>query len=85
MKRIITFVFALFLVAGCAEQAEYAAETQGEDAGHEETVMQRPDALNPINENLEFPSGWEVRLDSPDADATISADTTDDRYLFLRR
>lgn len=76
MKRILPPLFALILIVGCAEQAEsdYSSDDAPETTSDE--AMLRPDALNPVNESLEYPLGWKVRLDFPDPDAIISADTS---------
>lgn len=84
MKRLLIPVLALLLVVGCAEQAdsEYAAGSMPDASEPDDAAMQRPDALNPVNENLAYPLGWKVRLDDPNPDAVISADTSgSDVYL----
>lgn len=44
---------------------------------------QQPDPEKPIPENLAVPAGWEVRLDNPDADVTIGADSENSDIYFV--
>ena len=84
MKQLFVPILVLLLIVGCAEQADsgYLTEPTSDAPESDDAAMQRPDALNPINENLEFPLGWDVRLDSPDPDAVVSADTTEPDVYF---
>lgn len=43
--------------------------------------LTRPDANAPVNEDGAFPLGWQVRLDRPNAEAVVSADSTADVYM----
>lgn len=83
MKRSLIILFTVFFLFGCAENADYTAESEDETGAEQvDGASLRPDANNPVNENLEFPTGWEVRLDNPDPEATISADTTGPDVFF---
>lgn len=44
---------------------------------------ERPDPQNPVGGNLEVPTNWEVRLDSPDADVTIGKDAETADIFFV--
>ncbi|GMQ81493.1 MAG: hypothetical protein BMS9Abin05_0925 [Rhodothermia bacterium] len=89
MKRLLIPAFALFFIVGCAEQddSDYATDATTDEAPEtydpDDTAMLRPDALKPVNERLEYPLGWKVRLDVPDSDAVISADTSSGTDVYL--
>lgn len=44
---------------------------------------QQPDPDKPVPENLAVPSEWEVRLDNPDDDVTIGADSESSDIYFV--
>lgn len=87
MKRLpIPLCAAILILAGCGAESNssYTAETT--DAAEQpltEDAMLRPDATNPVNESLEVPLGWQVRLDSADPDVVIGADTASADIWFV--
>lgn len=46
-------------------------------------TAQQPDPQNPVPENMAIPSEWEVRLDNPDRDVTISSDPDSADIFFV--
>ncbi len=89
MKPIITRLSCLLLgsllIVGCQnkteqnpEATEYAAtESNADNNAGVPGAMLRPDAQNPVNDNLLFPAGWKYRLDKSDDTSLVGADTTD--------
>jgi hypothetical protein len=69
--------------AGTEAVAGTSGATESLPGGSEISALDlaRPDATAPTNGNGVFPLGWEVRLDRPNAEAVISADSTADVYL----
>jgi len=49
----------------------------------QESDIERPDPKNPVNENMEVPAGWEVRLDNPGREATIGSDPKTADIFFV--
>lgn len=49
----------------------------------QETDAERPDPKNPVNENMEVPANWEIRLDKPNNDITIGKDAESADIYFV--
>lgn len=92
MRKLLLPVLALFLVTGCGTKDDPAisdvVETESSAATATEAEnkdLTRPDALNPVNAPGEYPLGWQVRLDRPNPEVVIGADTsgTDVRFVNM--
>jgi len=87
MKRLYTLLLAGLLLTGCAETdsedpMDAPASEGSAPAAVDTDQLSRPDALNPVNEVLAYPLGWQVRLDRPNPEVVIGADTTGTDVYF---
>jgi hypothetical protein len=86
MKRFYAALLAAaILTSACAEEpaemsnpADAVAATDTADP-----AMLRPDALNPVNDNLTVPLGWRHRFDRNDAEITVGADADSFDVFFV--
>lgn len=89
MKHIPLLLLALILAACGGDTADDSARVADTDtaetamADGTETTMERPDPMNPAGEEQAVPEGWMWRLDSPDPDAVVSADTATADIFFV--
>jgi len=84
-SRLSYLLLGSLLLVGCQnkteqnpEKTEYAStESNADDGAQVPGAELRPDAQNPVNDNLLFPAGWKYRLDRPGDGSSVGADTTD--------
>ncbi len=91
MKRFYPLILSSLLIVGCSgedsasDNASAAEASLSSPSAEPETPLAtdlaRPDANVPANEEGAFPLGWQVRLDRPNAEAIIGADSTADVHM----
>ena len=89
MYRLFILILMFTLAACGGETADEAATaesaatdtTASAEADNTQTATDRPDPLNPVGEPGAYPEGWVYRLDNPDDDLVVGADTTADVYF----
>jgi len=87
MKPLANLLCAVILIlAGCGAESDSGPSDDAvivSETPLSEDAMLRPDANNPVNESLQVPLGWQVRLDSPDPDVVIGADSASADIWFV--
>jgi hypothetical protein len=82
LPRLGTILIAGMLFSACQNQNSAPVNSIATTGDSSEAVPVagadlRPDALNPVNDDLEFPAGWKYRLDTQDDGSTVGSDSLD--------